>query len=355
VITIEDIQFLDFWKPPAYLVSEPNVEAANAIRKLMKDRYSHSLRAWRSVLDKDNSNTCNWNEFVSAMKYIKYTGDVAGAWLALDHDLSGAISLGEVDPYSNDILISFKRWCDTEFGCVRSAFKVLDKDKSGELSMQEFRLAVIQYSFNGPEILLFKCLDANSQKRLMLPDVVFLDDWELPPQDGDEGMSALEFAEEKGSKRGESQELSVVESLYDYQTDAPGPGCYDVLSGFGALPRMPTARHSGSWSFGKRPAPAWLDKAESVGPSTRNYPSDVSAVQRRKPAWSFGFGSRPMSHQESISPGPGSYEAPTAFLGNAPMYSIAPRRGGVMHPLAKPSRKMKQAHAAWDTFTQFPK
>jgi len=352
VITIEDVQFLDFWKPPAYLVAEPNEEAANAIRKVMKDKYTHSLRAWRAVMDKDNSNTCNWNEFLSAMKYLKYTSDVAGAWLALDHDLSGAISLGEVDPQSNDLLISFKRWCDAEFGSVRSAFKVLDKDKSSELTIQEFRLAIIQYGYTGPEILLFKSLDANSQGRLSLPEVVFLDDWELPPAEEDDGgMSASEGADEKGrrSSLGVSGELSMLESesMYDYQTDGPGPGSYDILSGFAALPRMPTARHGGCWTFPKRPATSpWLGTLQSVGPSATDIAADVSAVQRRKPAWSFGFGNR-TPRRVSESPGPGSYEAESAFQG--PKFSIGCRRGGIMHPLAKPVRKVKQSHTARST------
>ena len=45
---------------------------------------------------------------------------------------------------------------------------------------------------------------------------------------------------------------------YSYATIAPGPGAYDVLSGFAAQPRVPTARHSGAHTFGRRGETFWM-------------------------------------------------------------------------------------------------
>mmetsp|Transcript_51634 Transcript_51634/g.92747 ORF Transcript_51634/g.92747 Transcript_51634/m.92747 type:complete len:807 (-) Transcript_51634:50-2470(-) len=348
-ITLEDVAFLDGWKPPAYLVAEPNEEAANEMRQLMIDKYGHFLRAWRTVMDKDNSNTCNWNEFVSAMKHLKFHGDVAGAWLALDNDLSGAISLAEVDPHSNDMLIEFKRWADSEFGGVRAAFKVLDRDKSGELTLQEFRMAVQLFGFTGEEILLFKCLDANSQGKLSLNEVTFLDEWELSADDNADDVN-LDSNMSGGKSSGkDSFDAPASDSLYVYATEGPGPGAYDVMSGFGALPRMPTARHGGSWTFSRRPDAVWVRNLKAVGPACTDFDMEEPS---KHGGWSFGGSQRPLNGATLESPGPGSYEADSAFSGQggAPKFSFGSRRGVTIHPLSKATRKVKGSHTVRGSF-----
>ncbi|CAE8733270.1 unnamed protein product [Polarella glacialis] len=323
----------------------PDPDAAQKMRKLMIDKYGHYLRAWRLVMDKDNSNTCNWNEFVAAMKQMKFQGNVAGAWLAIDTDVSGAISLREIDSESNDLLIEFKRWADEEFGGIRTAFKVLDKDRSNELTLQEFSSAVRSYGFNGKEVLLFRCLDVNSQGKLQLHEVSFLDDWEL-----ENPADELENAGESGgidlgdcSNPTQSGKLdsgttfkernSIEDSMFDYQTAAPGPGAYELLSGFGAMDRMPSARHGGAWSFSKRPEPTWLGELKSVGPE--GSVADTSILKRRKPAWAFSRETtKSRLERPTDSPGPGSYELMSAST-RSPKFTFGTRRGVVLHPLQK--------------------
>jgi hypothetical protein len=89
----EDFTFLDHWKPPAWLVAKPSEAAANDFKRHLLDKYRHPLKAWRGILDKDNSNCCNWHEFQEAAKHLRFTGDVAGAWLHFDQDISGYITL----------------------------------------------------------------------------------------------------------------------------------------------------------------------------------------------------------------------------------------------------------------------
>lgn len=71
------------------------------------------------------------------------------AWRKLDEDLSGFITLGEIDRESHDLLTSFKDWADGSFGSVAMAFKFLDKDGSGELTFSEFRKACKKYRWKG--------------------------------------------------------------------------------------------------------------------------------------------------------------------------------------------------------------
>mmetsp|Transcript_124509 Transcript_124509/g.265419 ORF Transcript_124509/g.265419 Transcript_124509/m.265419 type:complete len:734 (-) Transcript_124509:9-2210(-) len=172
-----DIAFLDKWHALPFLLANPNEEAANEVRALILRRYKSHLKAWRHLLDKDGSNRCNWYEFESACKTIGYTGDTAGAWRALDNDMSGFITLLEVDPVSNDIIVAFKRWADEGFGSVKAMFEVFDDDHSGEISKREFCKACRIYAFKGNPRGLFQALDADNKGAVTRKDLVFLDSW----------------------------------------------------------------------------------------------------------------------------------------------------------------------------------
>merc|ERR1719162_1224110 len=100
-------------------------------------KYKNYLSAWRRLLDRDGSNHCNWEEFQAACRKVGFVGDVAGAWRALDEDLSGSITLHEIDPPSSDILCRFRQWADLQFGGVKSAFGVFDADGGLDISYKE--------------------------------------------------------------------------------------------------------------------------------------------------------------------------------------------------------------------------
>jgi hypothetical protein len=88
-----DLLFLDKWKPLPFLVASPSKRAMEEFKALLLRHFKRYLRAWRRLIDKDNSNRCNWDEFLAACKKLNYNGDLPGAWRALDSDLSGFITL----------------------------------------------------------------------------------------------------------------------------------------------------------------------------------------------------------------------------------------------------------------------
>jgi hypothetical protein len=345
----EDFEFLDTWKPPAWLIAQPNPRAASDFKKTLLNKYGHYLKAWRCCLDKDNSNACNWHEFQEASRHLKFSGDIAGAWLDFDQDLSGYITLKEIDASAHDALVAFKMWADDEFGGVRSAFKVLDSDGSNELSFREFRGACRNFGFQGEIRALFDALDQaprgddrESEQMLQYKEVVFLDDWETHLPVSAEGVES----QQELQKQPEEVNANM---LLDYTTFSPGPGAYDVYPGFATM-RHATARHSGAFTFTKRrPLPA-LPK--SVGPA--RYDPSLKYVAGSKPAWSFscaargeqrtprlkphGTSSRSVSLQgtprEMPSPGPGSYDLKSSYSG--PRYSMRPRRVLSVHPTERP-------------------
>lgn len=358
----EDFTFLDKWKPPAWLTATPDPEGAEEFKKQMLKKYGHFLKAWRSVMDKDNSNCCNWYEFQSAAKHMRYSGDVAGVWLAFDSESRGHITLKDIDPRANDALLEFKLWADDEFGSVKTAFKVLDADRSGELNYREFRGACRNFGFSGDLRALFDSFDTGGEGTLLMKEVAFLDDWEVV---GHTPGQCAQAKEEGAALVGQCSDQDAglpTTNTVTYQSPSPGPGAYQLPSSFGAAPTIPAGKHGGSFSFTCRPA--WLSLRRSVVPATVGPADYVLAVKpetARKPAWSIGpvVASRPSSaaHRGSGAttspvlgqgqpsarrvpvpppgPGPGSYELKLTSRG--PLFSMRPRR-----PLVVPLQKERE-------------
>ncbi|CAE7496790.1 Poc5 [Symbiodinium pilosum] len=232
-LCVRDLEFLDVWRAPAWLTHVADPEAAQAFRKQLVARHGHILKAWRFAMDKDCSNSCNWHEFQEAAKLVRFHGNLAGAWLALDADCSGSISLKEIDPEAHECLTAFKTWADAEFSGVRSAFKVLDADGSGSLNFREFKSAVRMYGFTGDCKLLFQCLDQMGKGSLQMHEVSFLDNWTNEDLVAESELGSLDDGASSRRRFGENGDR-----LLEYYTENPGPGTYAMPGGFGASDRL---------------------------------------------------------------------------------------------------------------------
>eukprot|EP00747_Dinoflagellata_sp_TGD_P219923 gnl/TRDRNA2_/TRDRNA2_91946_c0_seq2.p1 gnl/TRDRNA2_/TRDRNA2_91946_c0~~gnl/TRDRNA2_/TRDRNA2_91946_c0_seq2.p1 ORF type:complete len:637 (+),score=119.97 gnl/TRDRNA2_/TRDRNA2_91946_c0_seq2:61-1911(+) len=358
-IVEDDILFLDRWSPSLFLVAKPNAQAAEELKMLLLKVYKHYLKAWRAVLDLDNSNSCNWEEFESACKKINFSGDVAGAWRHLDDDFSGFITLAEIDKEASGTLLVFKQWADAEFGSVKSAFSVFDNDNSGEISYREFRRACRQYGFDNDVHGLFHALDVEKNGVLGTEEVVFLDEWDLRV---DQGSEADE--EQRGDSKAQIKQLKGHKSyggdLIEYSTVTPGPGAYSLPTTIGSVhdaPMVTQARFAVAPAYNAAPAysirrrlPAnkllpgiTKDDVARPAPNCYNDGPGWSARSDRiaKPNWTFGGAARESnSHVSAPSkyPGPGTYMMqPThgaRSVGAAGVaHSCSPRRPLRVHPL----------------------
>jgi len=187
-VSRSDLEWLDAWEPPEFIYADPDPQALQQLNELIRKRYAHPLSAWRSLFDRDDSNSVSWLEFKDACEKLKFKGNIGGAWRALDTDLSGHISLLEFDADSARILVSFKAWCMKHFGSVQLMFRQLDRDESGSLSYPELRRACRRLKWNGDVHLLFNCLDTDGvrmggRRNISLQELFFLDSWEVSEDD----------------------------------------------------------------------------------------------------------------------------------------------------------------------------
>mmetsp|Transcript_72018 Transcript_72018/g.154131 ORF Transcript_72018/g.154131 Transcript_72018/m.154131 type:complete len:791 (+) Transcript_72018:91-2463(+) len=188
VVSRSDLEWLDKWRPAEWLYTEPDPAAWEELKALLVHIYGHPLKAWRSLLDKDDSNIVSWDEFRQACRTVKFLGNAAGAWRVLDADMSCAISLTEYDPESAEILSSFKEWAETNFGSIKHCFRALDMDRSGTLTFAEMKRACHKMRWKGDVRVLFDCLDVDRKKggedakrSISKEEVAFLDTWTVIP------------------------------------------------------------------------------------------------------------------------------------------------------------------------------
>lgn len=184
-LTEKDFLCLDHYNPPAWLAAKPNAEACKKFKEILLQKYGHYLTAWRSCLDLSHSNCVDWHEFQKAAVTIGFDGDVPGAWLTLDEDHSGYISLHEIDENSSKMLLDFKSFCDERCGSTRAAFHEIDRDGSGSCTRKEFCQSPVLADFKGDLQVLFDAFDAGadhtgiaeSNAKLSLDEVCWLDEW----------------------------------------------------------------------------------------------------------------------------------------------------------------------------------
>jgi Ca2+-binding EF-hand superfamily protein len=274
---------------------------------------------------------------------VGFEGNIAGAWRALDDDLSGYISLAEIDPAASGTLSNFKAWADEEFGGVRAAFTVFDNDGSNEVTYREFKRTCRSYGFDCQDVRsVFQALDVENNGNLSVEEVMFLDDWEFAVSDSVEDKTE---AEETPAEK--SSHLGFDSNCTRYETIGPGPAAYMLQSTIGAGPAAPMLRYRGAFSFRKKmPHHQLPGIPKDITPSPANY--DVASVPfavtvaRDKPAWAFGSAERMLTRGKDDTPGPGEYYhlLLDRRQHNGPAAICSPRRPLKVHPLFKARRPM---------------
>mmetsp|Transcript_51628 Transcript_51628/g.136366 ORF Transcript_51628/g.136366 Transcript_51628/m.136366 type:complete len:777 (+) Transcript_51628:91-2421(+) len=198
----EDFTFLDRWTVPIWLAAQPDDRALMEFKKALSDRFDSkedggprsTVVAWRSLMDRDDSNSVNWREFRQACRTLKFKDNLAGVWRALDKESRGYVTMKEFDPEAHEALSSFKRWAESSFNSMAECFDTLDADGSGEISIRELKQALSKYKFAGERDdvnLLISCIDldldgAQGQRKITRDELTFLEDWSCDAEGQDE-------------------------------------------------------------------------------------------------------------------------------------------------------------------------
>lgn len=227
---------------------------------------------------------------------------------------------------------------------MKAAFLLFDADGSNELTSKELKRACRAYGFEGNCIELFCALDTDGEGLLSLDEFMFLDSWDVDMDD----LPDIPMGEIPDQNLEEFRIKSTFGGqLTAYSTHGPGPGEYDLPHVFSSTDRTPMLRHTGTFSFGKRP---WCNsgslgvasgmpslKDPSNEPSAADYYPDHRFLAPRKPSHAFSTQSRPSnSHLQKPSefPGPGEY-LQTGRVTKGPQWSLSPRRPVKLHPLVR--------------------
>lgn len=197
IIQKADLEWLDSWAPPQWLCEQPSKQDWDDLRDQFLRQFGLAIKAWQSF-DIDHTNEVTWEEFSQTCRKLKYKGNVGAAWRYSDSDASGHISMQEFSPEDYERLMSFKEWCIDSYGSVASAFKSIDADGSGCVTLGELRKACKQGNYAGHVRLLFDSMgsgqEGDGNKRLMTwKDIAFLDNW--PSRDDREASAIAKLSE----------------------------------------------------------------------------------------------------------------------------------------------------------------
>eukprot|EP00403_Amphidinium_massartii_P038528 CAMPEP_0178441686 /NCGR_PEP_ID=MMETSP0689_2-20121128/37639_1 /TAXON_ID=160604 /ORGANISM="Amphidinium massartii, Strain CS-259" /LENGTH=687 /DNA_ID=CAMNT_0020064933 /DNA_START=56 /DNA_END=2115 /DNA_ORIENTATION=+ len=174
-----DFAFLDGWRPLPILTAQRNTRAVEALKTVLVQQFRTVLKAWRRLFDRSQTNTCTWDFFCINCKSVGFQTDLAGAWRAMDPNLTGAITYSCLDPQGGAVLWDFKRWAETDFGSLPCAFDALDSDGSNRLTFKEFRRSCRIYGYRGDWKLVFKVLDSEQTGFLTRADVEAVAPWRI--------------------------------------------------------------------------------------------------------------------------------------------------------------------------------
>lgn len=123
--------------------------------------HGHMVSLWWKLDDNKNMNVCK-AEFLKGLSRLHYRGDTKRLWAELDRDNSNTISFIHFCPEIALDLAQFKRWAELRFGSLAALFHLFDADRSGKLTIEEFRTACDRESIpprlKGSVVALFQLL-----------------------------------------------------------------------------------------------------------------------------------------------------------------------------------------------------
>lgn len=130
-LKISNLEALDRWNVPEYFFADADVDGWSRLKTELVGKYDgNALVTWRREFDIDGSMRVNFQEFHKGCKKLEMrtgeTFNIAGAWRALDANLSDWVSLREFDLHSYKLLSHFKQSATEHFGSCRKFIESIE-------------------------------------------------------------------------------------------------------------------------------------------------------------------------------------------------------------------------------------
>jgi len=242
VITMDDLVFLEKWKPPAYLWEPPDEVGAAKFKDALSRRYNQNpWLAWRKALDKDGSMRVGFSEFSEVCRELAKAGlreaapkSVSAVYVGFDKDRSGWFTLEDWDATAYNHLLAFVTWARQRFRKVSELFRSME-DISGEgLSLGAFRRGIkegphkleldsesIEDLFEGLTREPIQYIDGRMRAgRIIQAQFTYLDQWN-PDKEAEENQAWEQMASKRMSlKRGYSIDMQkhlLNQGLFHYE------------------------------------------------------------------------------------------------------------------------------------------
>lgn len=187
-ITKEEVAFMDAWRCPPWLKVQADHEGLQAFKENLLRKYRDNLLlAWNNI-DQNDQMRVSWEEFLAACKKLNFDEKrLPGVWRALDHNLSGWVSLHELSPDAYDILVKFKRWAHRKEGNINKLLIALDENQDGWVGRREFLRIKADLNLTDDEYhMLFHGLDSDGKGAIKISKLRFLDTWNIEEDIKDE-------------------------------------------------------------------------------------------------------------------------------------------------------------------------
>lgn len=155
--------------PSRRVAGQRSVTNRDVFKRLLIKHYGNYVRAWRLGLDLDHNGRLDFKEFSIACKDIGYAGKRTELWKELDSDVSGVVSLGELDEPTAYMLEIFYSHVIQRFGTWEKAWaQCFDITGFDRVTVGDFVDGCRAIGWGGNGERLFDLLDVDRAKYLTL-------------------------------------------------------------------------------------------------------------------------------------------------------------------------------------------